>query len=103
MSSPKITAVQALDGKRLLITFANGIKKIYDCRRIIELEPFRLLRTEAFFRAVKVDAGGYGISWNDEMDLSEHELWENGFECTSDMAASDNQNRHVENENVPAK
>jgi len=27
---------------------------------------------------VKVDAGGYGISWNDDIDLSEYELWTNG-------------------------
>ena len=23
----------------------------------------------------KVDAGGYGISWNDDIDISEYELW----------------------------
>ena len=88
MSAPKISAVQALDGKRLLVTFANGVKKTYDCRRITELEPFRLLHTEAFFRAVKVDDGGYGISWNDEMDLSEYELWENGTAVVSETAAT---------------
>lgn len=80
MGSPRIAAVQALQGKRLLVTFVTGEKKVYDCNRIIELEPFRLLRTEAFFQAVKVDEGGYGVSWNDEMDLSEHELWQNGTE-----------------------
>ncbi len=78
MISPKVAAVQPLDDKRLLVTFMTGDRKIYDCKRIVELEPFHLLRTEAFFRAVRVDEGGYGISWNDEMDLSEYELWQNG-------------------------
>ncbi|MDR2044697.1 MAG: DUF2442 domain-containing protein [Clostridium sp.] len=27
---------------------------------------------------VKVDVGGYGISWNDEIDLSCDELYDNG-------------------------
>jgi len=27
---------------------------------------------------VKADKHGYGISWNDEIDLSESELWLNG-------------------------
>ena len=27
---------------------------------------------------MQVDAGGYGISWNDDLDLSCDELWENG-------------------------
>ncbi len=84
MNVPKIAAVQPLEGKRLLITFANGEKRIYDCNTKIKLETFRLLRTEAFFRAVKVDDGGYGISWNDEMDLSEYELWHNGADFRSE-------------------
>ena len=32
------------------------------------------------FEQVKVDDGGYGVSWNDEIDLSCDELWENGYE-----------------------
>ena len=30
------------------------------------------------FEQVKVDSGGYGISWNDELDLSCNELYYNG-------------------------
>jgi hypothetical protein len=41
---------------------------------------FRLLKDDAFFKAVHVDAGGYGITWNDNADLSEYELWTNGVE-----------------------
>jgi hypothetical protein len=44
------------------------------------LEVFRILDNDAFFKSVRVDAGGYGISWNDEVDLSEFELWTNGVE-----------------------
>ncbi|MBI5472197.1 MAG: DUF2442 domain-containing protein [Ignavibacteriae bacterium] len=80
MNAPRIETVKPLEGKRLLVKFADGAAKVYDCNKIIELEPFRLLRTDAFFRAVRVDEGGYGISWNDEMDLSEFELWQNGTE-----------------------
>jgi len=29
-------------------------------------------------QSVRVDPGGYGISWNDNIDLSEYELWTNG-------------------------
>ena len=58
--------------------FDNGIFKLYDCRPLFDLPQFHLLRTEAFFRAVRVDPGGYGISWNDDIDLSEYELWTRG-------------------------
>jgi hypothetical protein len=70
-----------MDNKKLLVKFANGIEKIYDCKPLIEkFEPFKALENEAFFKQVKADAGGYGISWNDDTDLSEYELWVNAIE-----------------------
>lgn len=81
MNVPKIKSVVPLAKERhLLVTFVNGIQKIYDCQKILSLNRFQLLEHEAFFRAVTVDAGGNGVSWNDEMDLSEYELWYNGVE-----------------------
>lgn len=75
---PKIKAVQTLDESRLLITFENGVKKIYDCGSLLSRPQFQLLESSAFFDAVHVDPGGYGISWSDDIDLSEYELWTNG-------------------------
>jgi hypothetical protein len=80
MDAPRIVSVQALDGKKLLVKFVNGAEKIYACARLRQLEVFRILDNDAFFKSVRVDAGGYGISWNDEVDLSEYELWTNGVE-----------------------
>jgi len=80
MNAPRIKSVTPLKERRLLVTFVNGVQNIYDCRRILNLDRFQLLRHEAFFKAVTVDPGGYGVSWSDEMDLSEYELWDNGVE-----------------------
>jgi len=80
MSTPKILSVQPVKGKKLLVKFVGGTEKIYDCSPLLHLEVFQLLKNEAFFKAVKVDTGGYGISWNDEVDLSEYELWTRGIE-----------------------
>lgn len=79
MTAPKIKSVIPLADKQLLVTFVNGVAKLYDCQAVLNLDRFRLLQHEAFFKAVKVDPGGYGISWNDEMDLSEYELWHRGI------------------------
>jgi hypothetical protein len=75
---PKINAVQPIGDARLLVTFENGIKKIYDCSSLLFRPQFHLLASPAFFNAVHVDPGGYGISWSDDIDLSEYELWTNG-------------------------
>ena len=80
MNAPRIKSVTPLNGKHLLVTFVNGVQKIYDCQRILNLDRFQLLKNEAFFKAVTVDLGGYGVAWDDETDLSEYELWNNGVE-----------------------
>ena len=80
MEIPQIVSVFPQENKKLLVKFVNGVEKIYDCEQILHLDAFQLLHNEAFFRAVKVDSGGYGISWNDDIDLSEYELWTNGVE-----------------------
>ena len=77
---PKIESVTPLADFSLRITFANGVEKIYDCRPLLADPSFALLRSPALFRAVRVDPGGYGLSWNDDLDLSEAELWRNGVD-----------------------
>jgi len=80
MSAPKILSVRALENKRLLVKFVNGIEKVYDCTPLLGMEMFQILGNDAFFNSVRVDPGGYGVSWNDHADLSEYELWTNGVE-----------------------
>jgi hypothetical protein len=75
---PKIKGVLPMGEARLLVTFESGIKKIYDCSSLLFRPQFQLLASPTFFNAVHVDPGGYGISWNDDIDLSEYELWTNG-------------------------
>ena len=89
MNVPRIQSVTPQKGRYLLVTFVNGIQKIYDCQEILNLERFQLLKREAFFKAVAVDSGGYGVSWDDEMDLSEYELWTNGVEVERSKDPSD--------------
>jgi hypothetical protein len=76
---PKIIDVESKKGKRLLVTFNNGIKKIYDCSPLLESDTFKPLIHDALFNAVQVDKHGYGVVWSDELDLSESELWVNGL------------------------
>ena len=86
MNTPRIQSVTPLASRRLLVSFVNGVERVYDCKNLIGLERFRLLKEEAFFKAVQVDEGGYGISWDDETDLSEYEVWVRGIESDSTAA-----------------
>ncbi|NUQ36441.1 MAG: DUF2442 domain-containing protein [Caldilineales bacterium] len=88
MNAPRIKSVTPLKERHLLVTFVNGVQKVYDCQRILNLDRFQMLKHQAFFKAVTVDPGGYGVSWDDEMDLSEYELWNNGIEVEPSTVSS---------------
>ena len=75
---PRITSVWPLSGKRLLVAFENGIRKVYDCTPLLASEPFAPLADEPLFRSVQADPHGYGVIWSDEIDLAEAELWLHG-------------------------
>lgn len=75
---PKILSVTPIAGYQLQVTFRNHETKIYDCGGLLNHPAFAALRDPAIFRAVQVDAGGYGVRWNDDLDLSEAELWLHG-------------------------
>jgi hypothetical protein len=72
--------VKPLPEYELLLTFANGEIKQYNVKPLFDKwVPFKALsEITGLFEQVKVDAGGYGISWNDDIDLSCNELYENG-------------------------
>lgn len=77
----KVKGVAALPELKLSVEFAEGVTKIYDIEPLMERFPvFRELHDESLFNSVEVDLGGYGIIWNDELDLSCDELWDNGVE-----------------------
>ena len=77
----KILSVKPMDNYILLVQFANGEQKNYDVSALFsKWDVFRTLETvSCLFNQVKVDSGGYGISWNDEIDLSCEELYANGI------------------------
>ncbi|CBK73784.1 Protein of unknown function (DUF2442) [Butyrivibrio fibrisolvens 16/4] len=75
-----IKEIQTLPDYKLNISFMEGQRKIYDIKRLAEQESIfkELIDDEQLFNSVKIDAGGYGIIWNNELDLSCEELWDNG-------------------------
>ena len=67
----KLISIYPLKNYRLLGFFPGQENRIYDMKPLIEhAAPFAPLHNEEFFTRVRVDAGGYGISWNDDIDLS---------------------------------
>ncbi len=81
----KVKSVSALPDYMLSVQFVGGATKIYDAKQLkTKLPVFSdFLSNPAEFACVSVDTGGYGIVWNDDLDLSCDELWENGVAVES--------------------
>lgn len=77
----KIKDAIPLPDNRLSVQFTDGTTKLYSLSSLFEKAPaFEVLKDPYLFYMVEVDTGGYGIVWNDDLDLSCDELWENGEE-----------------------
>jgi len=78
----KIKNVSALPDYRLSVQFAEGVTKLYDVKPLFDRLPVfaELQDAPEIFYGVTVDVGGYGIIWNDDLDLSCDELWEHGVQ-----------------------
>lgn len=75
-----IKSIKTLDNLILLIFFKSGECKRYDLKPLIKkFKVFEELKDEELFKKVKIDVGGYGIVWNENIDISSEELWRNGI------------------------
>lgn len=78
MKYPKIKSVNVVSNYTIEVIFENNIKKKYDCTPLLTDENFKPLVNKSLFNNVQADRFGYGIIWNNQIDLSESELWLNG-------------------------
>ena len=76
----KVKNVWALPDFRLSVQFSEGVTKLYDVKPLFERIPAfgEFKKHPQEFLSVSVDVGGYGIVWNDDLDLSGDEVGENG-------------------------
>jgi hypothetical protein len=76
----KIKNVTPLENYKLRVQFSEGVTKIYDMNQLFD--KYRMFvdlkyHSELYYSA-RVDIGGYGVIWNDDIDISCDELFYNG-------------------------
>lgn len=76
----KLMGIAVVGGRFIECWFADGSHKIYDINDRIEEDPdiFAPLKDKKLFNNVEFSWGG--LYWNDDIDLSEYELYRNGIE-----------------------
>ena len=83
MKFHKVKEVTPLADYTLSVLFEDNTRKKYDVKPLFEeWDVFKnLYEIKGLFNQVKVDMGGYGIVWNEDIDLSCNELCEGGTVC----------------------
>ena len=71
--NPYVKSVQPRDDYRLLLTFENGEKRIFDVAPYLNMSVFSPLMNTALFKTVRVVSGS--VEWRGEIDLSYDTLY----------------------------
>jgi len=78
MHLPTIISAKVIADRTLLIEFSDSEFKKYDVSNLLDKPMFAPLKNPSFFKDFKIEAGGYGLVWNEDIDISEYELCKNG-------------------------
>ena len=76
----KIKNVTPQNNYIFYVRFINEVTKKYDVSKLFDqYKIFNCLKEDKnLYNSVTVDTVGYAIVWNDELDISCNELWNNG-------------------------
>lgn len=78
MLYPKIISAKIIDKYTLFVHFSNNQTRKYNIEKLLNKPMFFPLINHGFFKNFQIDPSGSGIVWNEEIDISEYEIWING-------------------------
>ena len=70
-----VKSVVPQENYTLLLTFADGKKRLYNARPLLNKPIFADLKSLPFFRQARVS--GATVMWNDDVDIAPEYLYEN--------------------------
>lgn len=76
----KVEDVVALAGRRLLVFTRCGEVRLCDLTEFLSSHRAfaPLVSNEDYFRSVRIQVGGYGVSWGEQLTISDAELYQMG-------------------------
>lgn len=83
--NPKVVDVQPRDDFSLLLTFANGERRVFDVSPYLNNGVFRELADVRYFRRVRVESGY--VTWPHEQDFCRDTLYLRSSTIVDSVAA----------------
>ena len=80
-----VKEVQPKADYTLLLTFADGSKKVYNARPLLNKSIYSSLNNPAFFLRAKAECGT--VVWNDDIDIAPEHLYECSVPVTDSVSA----------------
>ena len=76
----RVQSVSMIDQNILQAMFIGGEVIQYDLRKMLSILPQfqEIINDPSLASKVHADTGGYGVSWNDDLDLDSETIWEDG-------------------------
>lgn len=75
----KIRNLEVLENFVIRVSFNEGIIKTYDIKPLFgKIEIFNELKNDDLFQKAYVAPDGHAVIWNDHIDISSDELFNNG-------------------------
>ncbi len=78
-----VKEVQPRQDYTLLLTFADGAKKVYNALQLLEEPIYSQLRNPAFFMRAKAEYGT--VVWSDDVDMAPEHLYECSVPLVDDI------------------
>ena len=83
---PAVKQVEILDDYRLLLTFDNGERRVFDVQPLLSFGKFRELASPSLFRTVRVSFDT--IAWSNGLDLDPEHLYAHSKTFTEEPVAA---------------
>ena len=70
----QVIAAEPMEGIRVLVSFENGVRGVFDCTYLTKDPYWAKLKSPAFFRQVKAEYGT--LCWPEDIDVAPESIWE---------------------------
>jgi hypothetical protein len=70
---PRVSAVSPMEDYRLLLTFSNGERRVFDAKPLFSVGAFRPLQNKIFFESVRAAHGS--VLWPNGIDYCPDTLY----------------------------
>ena len=74
---PRAIDVKPIENYKLIVTFSNKEKRIFDVTPYLKFKQFQELKNQRLFKTVKI--AGLSIQWSNGADICPDELYNNSI------------------------